>query len=45
VADDLFDDDGQFHDASDRRRAEAIGRRLDRTIRRFHGRAESHSER
>ena len=37
VADDLFDADGQFADPTTRSSAERIGRRLDRTIRRFNG--------
>lgn len=37
VADDLFDANGQFADPTDRSTAERIGRRLDRTIRKFQG--------
>jgi chromate reductase len=41
VAEDLFDDDGQFRDPANRRAAERVGRRLDRMIRSFHGLPES----
>ena len=37
AADDLFDADGQFRDPANGRAAAAIGRRLDRAIRRFQG--------
>jgi len=37
VADDLFDADGQFANPTNRLAAERVGKRLDRTIRRFQG--------
>ena len=40
VAEDLFDGEGDFRDPANRRAAERIGRRLDRTIRSFNGLAE-----